>query len=687
MRGAGTLSLSLICALFILLLAKPVYSDISDQDLENIYNDVIDNVKSEKLGYEGLDTTELEDFRNNPLDLNSVTRPDLLKLPLLTPRLVIAIIRYRVHHKGFREVEELKDVPGITNEIYRVIRPFLTVYTEAEKESTRGELRLTQRLELPFSDKQIESPENFHHPEYLMSRLRFFYGDSVEVSFTAKRDAWGKEISWENFRKYYLVSNYFYAKNFSKFNTVVIGAYKLDFERGLVLGSVAKTIPSVGKDKKGVEPYRASSRNAGFYGIALQKNTPDYTYALFWSDKYLTTKLNPDGTAKSVPSSVNFSYSGEANFGNVNDLEDYFYGFYFTFPLKGYNIHFAGYREKFNPEIVPVERNESYWDEAEATAWENQTVKYIKYKFSGGKNDVFGGGVKTAYGNGRFFFDWALSKHNAYESNVDRTKETELAKALQFSSLYNFSYTSILFGISRFDADYYNFHISGDKPIERMFSEVRAKSKGLNMKWGGEIWREVKPIAAITTKNYYKTYVQIEYPFFRKFKTMFRYQIENSDMKMKFYYTGDYTQVLKTSNRSRVRLTWQPTSDFRIRWQYETQEAIQDENNIWLYSTTQTEMKYRFSRSFQILSRLKYSKDPGTKRNKYVSFSLNPKMRFSKNSQVTMKYEWKAYNHPPEFYDVNYGDIDYTNSAYTYDGEKILSENNYKFEVKYVFKF
>ncbi|MCD6413771.1 MAG: hypothetical protein J7L54_06480, partial [Elusimicrobia bacterium] len=104
-------------------------------------------------------------------------------------------------------------------------------------------------------------------------------------------------------------------------------------------------------------------------------------------------------------------------------------------------------------------------------------------------------------------------------------------------------------------------------------------------------------------------------------------------------------------------------------------------------SRAQMEMKYRFSKSFQIVSKIKQSKDPGTKRSKYVSFSVKPKMKFSKNSQVTMKYEWKSYNHPPEFYDVDYGDIDYTDDAYTYDGEDVLSENKYKFEVKYVFKF
>ncbi len=656
----------LVFVLIVLLSFVPVFADISDDDLEDIYDEVVEDVEDEKIGFEELDTEELEDFRQNPLDLNSVNRPDLMKLPMLSARLVIEIIRYRVRRGGFREVEELKDVPGMTDGIYKVIRPFLTVYLEEEKEVLRGDFRLTHRLKMPFTDKQIESPSNFHNPEYIFSKLRLFYGNNMEVSFSMKRDAWGKCLNWENFCKYYLVSNYFYAKDYLGFSTFVIGAYKLKFERGLALGSVAKTISSISREKKGVEPYRSSNKNAGFYGIAVQKTLPYMTWAVFFSDKWKTAKLNPDGTVKSVPKSVNFSYTGAENFRNLNNLEDRCFGAYATMPFMNYEVHFTGYREKFGIKIMPEKGD-----------------NYIKYKFSGKRNDVFSAGIKTAQGNGKFFLDYAVSIHDAYSSSIDETKKRETGKAVQFASVYSFSYTTFLFGINRFDSDYYNLQITGAKPVEKMFMEMKAKAKKMKIRLKGETYREVNPLKEITTKRFYKSSFQVEYPLMPKFKTLFRYQFQNEDEKLRWYGTSSYSQMREETNKRRVQLTWSPSGDLRLRWRYDVQEQIYikadgEEFNLWKYSVSQAELKYKFTKSFQILSKITFDKDPGTKRKKFTRLYISPKMKFSKNASISAKYERNLYYHSPEFYNVSYDD---------YDSEDILKDTSEKFEVKYTFKF
>jgi len=686
--------------LFILhssLFTKIAFCAISDADLENIYDEVMEDIEVEKIGFEELDTDELEDFRSNPLDLNTVTRADLMKLPMLIPSIAVEIIRYRMRRGEFREVAELMDVPGMTDEIYRVIIPFLTVYRKEEIEVVKGDLRITQKLETPFKDKHEAAPSNFHHPEYLYSRLRFFYSDNMEVSFTAKRDAWGREINWENFKKYYLVSNYFYAKGFIGCDAFVVGAFKMNFERGLVLGSVSKTISAVSKPKKGVEPYRASNKNAGYYGLAMQKTTMSYTWAAFFSDKWLTAKLNPDGTVKSYPTSVSFAYNNQDKLKNLNNVEDRSYGGYFSFPFKTYEFHFIGYNEKIAPEIIPVKRDvEDWWTEEEEEEaleeWDETKIKYIKYKFSGDRNSILGGGVKTTYGNGLFTFDYALSIHDAYESDIDKTKEREKGKAFQFASVYSFSYTTLLFGLSRFDSDYYNFHISGDKPVEKFFMEVKTKTKRLSMKLNGEMYREVNPIKELTTKKFYKTAFQVEYPLMPKLKTLFKYQIQNEDDKVKDYGGTEYYQIYKETNKTRLQLTWTPSSNVRLRWRYELQQSIHssiggDEGYIWLYSASQAELKYRFTRYFQVLSKVRFDKDPGAKRKKYVSFTLQPKMKFSKKSSIDIKYQRKMYHYPPEFYDPNYGKLDYDDDVYKYDPEDIMRDTVETFEVKYTLKF
>ncbi len=86
------------------LFTKIAFCAISDADLENIYDEVMEDIEIEKIGYEELDTDELEDFRRNPLDINTAAREDLLKLPLLTPVLAVEIVRYRVRRVEFREV-------------------------------------------------------------------------------------------------------------------------------------------------------------------------------------------------------------------------------------------------------------------------------------------------------------------------------------------------------------------------------------------------------------------------------------------------------------------------------------------------------------------------------------------------------------------------------------------------------
>ncbi|MFH1352367.1 MAG: helix-hairpin-helix domain-containing protein [bacterium] len=690
----------LILLLFTLhssLFTNTAFCAISDADLENVYDEVMEDIEVDKIGYEELDTDELEDFRRNPLDINTAAREDLLKLPMLTPVLAVEIVRYRVRRGEFREVAELMDIPGMTDEIYRVIIPFLTVFRKKEIEMVKGDLRLTQSYDTPFKDKQAEANANFHHPEYLYSRLRFFYSDDMEISFTAKRDAWGREITWENFKKYYLVSNYFYAKNFIGFDTFVVGSFKMDFERGLVLGGVAKTISAVSKPKKGVEPYRSSNKNAGYYGLAVQKNDASCSWAAFFSDKWLTTKLNPDGTVKSYPTSVSFSYTNQDKFKNLNNMHDRSYGGYFAFPVDTYEIHFAGYHEEISPEIIPVVRTlEEWWTEEEEEAaleeWDETKIKYIKYKFSGSRNDILGGGVKTTYGNGLFTFDYALSIHDAYESDIDKTKEREKAKAFQFASVYNFSYTTLLFGLSRFDSDYYNFHISGDAPNEKFFMEAKTKTKRLSMKLNGEIYREVNPIKELTTKRFYKTAFQVEYPLMPKLKTLFRYQIQNEDDKIKDYEGTEYFQIYKETNQTRAQITWSPTSDLRLQWRYELQQQIYnrisgDEYNIWLYSASQVELKYRFTKYFQVLSKIRFDKDPGARRNRYTSFSLNPKMKFSKNSSIDIKYDRKMYHYPPEFYDPNYGALDYDDDVYKYDPEDVMSDSAENFEIRYMLKF
>ncbi len=64
---------------------------------------------------------------NLPLDLNRVSMEDLCLIPGIGESLAREIITYRQKRKGFRSVEELKNVSGIGERKLEIIKPFLTV--------------------------------------------------------------------------------------------------------------------------------------------------------------------------------------------------------------------------------------------------------------------------------------------------------------------------------------------------------------------------------------------------------------------------------------------------------------------------------------------------------------------------------------------------------------------------------
>jgi competence protein ComEA len=64
---------------------------------------------------------------SGPLNLNTATAAQLEELPGVGPVLAQRIVEYRDQHGGFRTVDELRDVPGIGDAIFRQLESRVTV--------------------------------------------------------------------------------------------------------------------------------------------------------------------------------------------------------------------------------------------------------------------------------------------------------------------------------------------------------------------------------------------------------------------------------------------------------------------------------------------------------------------------------------------------------------------------------
>jgi competence protein ComEA len=61
------------------------------------------------------------------LNLNTATRAELEKLPGIGPVLAARIIEFRAKKGGFRRIEELLAVPGISEGKWKALRQHLTL--------------------------------------------------------------------------------------------------------------------------------------------------------------------------------------------------------------------------------------------------------------------------------------------------------------------------------------------------------------------------------------------------------------------------------------------------------------------------------------------------------------------------------------------------------------------------------
>ena len=72
------------------------------------------------------------------LDLNTATKDELVALSGIGPAKAQAILDYRTQHGGFKSLDELKDVKGIGERQFEMLKSELTVGPAAAKASPRA---------------------------------------------------------------------------------------------------------------------------------------------------------------------------------------------------------------------------------------------------------------------------------------------------------------------------------------------------------------------------------------------------------------------------------------------------------------------------------------------------------------------------------------------------------------------
>jgi hypothetical protein len=531
----------ILFVLSMILMANPVAPVVGQVEFEED--------EEETVSPQAVDKEELADLKDHPLDLNSVSLDQLLKLPLIDSRLARAIILYR-QQREFTDVGEIKNVPGITDEIFEGIAPYIKVEPKGIPMALQGDLRLRMMLAKPDSEAYFNADPKFQNPPYLYNRTRLRYGSQYEVGWVlrhagAQSDS-GSEpvINFNNLWKYYLVKYWLIMRNAYSFEKIVIGDYKLQYNQGLIfyypLGT--ELARPVKIEAKGIAEDGGTAPNTYFKGLAVNKRIEKFDLDFFYSNKKLDAGLNPDGTVRedliTIRENMGYITSDREMEKNDNLTEELIGGRVAYNFLADSRIGVMGYQSKYNPKINPP-----------------QEKGY--YIFRGERNRVFGFDLDTWYRKLNLCAEYA--RCIGYGDAWLVQPMLKLTRFTLWTTIY------------KYEPDYYNEHSSATTIVGRKDEDWNENGVFLGGKYGDRerevqiYFRPVKHpwkennLMPTTDKEFWLDIKQrvsrkLEL-YFRQWNHWYEEKVENRDL---------YQSWKKT----RVQLTWNPDGRvrFRMRW-------------------------------------------------------------------------------------------------------------------------
>lgn len=282
-------------ALFLLLCSSviiPLKAQNDDELLENFFRD--NESASESDAQQFLENLEL--LRDRPLNLNTLSREDLIALHLLNKLQVESFLSYRAQFGPFLSEYELQAVPNWEIADIRRILQFTRIHTGLDTRNTRliqgfrkGDNELFLRWARP-DPPNYDTDRAMGEPNAWALRYRHVYDNRLRFGLTMENDAgerfFGREYlpvtdstgnvsdSSARFQGFDFYSAHLFVQNWNQtVRVVALGDYSARMGQGLLLqtgfapGKSAETV-SVARGGRKLNAYGAFGETYFFRGAA-----------------------------------------------------------------------------------------------------------------------------------------------------------------------------------------------------------------------------------------------------------------------------------------------------------------------------------------------------------------------------------------------------------------------------------
>lgn len=286
---------------------------------DKLQNDIIQQrieFLSAQLESSVTDYTELieilVDYYENPLNINTASREELLSLGLMSPFQVDGLITYRIEFGDFLTVYELKDIKGMDLLTIQNILPFITATPniEAPRRSLKKDLHYAHHELFVLYGRTLEEQAGYMPPDSNSSsgsfyrgdpnryflRYRFSNRDKFSAGFTAEKDPGEEFFQGSNPNGFDFYSAHLMVADLGIVKKVILGDYHAQFGQGLTFwsgfsfGKTADALNTI-RYARGITPYVSRNENNFMRGGALIIGTEKLELTGFYSRKRVDANL------------------------------------------------------------------------------------------------------------------------------------------------------------------------------------------------------------------------------------------------------------------------------------------------------------------------------------------------------------------------------------------------------------
>lgn len=260
------------------------------------YEDILESFETEEI--DQIDFLQvLLDLEEHPIDINSATIRELLKIPFLNQQLAREIVRYRNKTGKYAAKSDLMNVPGISEELLSAISPLIQLQTPRYLPVIDYRLQLARPLHTIRGYEETLNPNHYENPLYLYQRLRWRPNRAFQAGFLWEKDI--GESNWFDFGSFYFSYHWIKAKSH-----VLVGDFNLEIGQRLVFSNPYGAPLSLGTVYPFTQtPFRWNVKNgvdeSAFLRGVLWNFSPSgrTTLTLGYSNHALDGSFNEDSSA------------------------------------------------------------------------------------------------------------------------------------------------------------------------------------------------------------------------------------------------------------------------------------------------------------------------------------------------------------------------------------------------------